>query len=463
MRSKRHASSGTLSTSEAARRHRRRFLKAALGGSAALAVGLRSPAVRGQAKPFAGVTINGACFQHVFQTYLKEYLPEFEAATGMKVNLELQAFPVYNQRMDLELSTKGSAYDFCNVTFIYSGRWIGAGWLTPLDELVANPKLTPAGWDANDFVAGAQSTLQDAKGLTYGFAWEAGAMIMGASRGDLIEKNGLKMPATFDELVKVCDATNKSENVAAFVADRLHHWNWIPYLMGQGGKVFRNPPEDLFPMLDTPEAAASADWYASLLIRNGPSGVLSYTDDQAMRAQIAGRANIRTQAIGWMTPLVKHDDSTVKTTARFALMPGGPAGNFPGSNSHGYGIPLGSKKKEAAWTFITWALSKETVRRIALEKGYAAVCRRSVIDDPGYRRNLTLNGEDVAALYLKVLELGGRSTYMKYRTVPVYPQVGDKINKAIERIATGQQKGLEAMKQAQAEAIADLKKSGVAV
>ena len=28
---------------------------------------------------------------------------------------------------------------------------------------------------------------------------------------------------------------------------------------------------------------------------------------------------------------------------------------------------------------------------------------------------------------------------MKYRTVPVYPQVGDKINKAIERIATKQQ------------------------
>ena len=30
---------------------------------------------------------------------------------------------------------------------------------------------------------------------------------------------------------------------------------------------------------------------------------------------------------------------------------------------------------------------------------------------------------------------------MKYRTVPVFPQVGDKINKAIERIATKQQAG----------------------
>ena len=52
---------------------------------------------------------------------------------------------------------------------------------------------------------------------------------------------------------------------------------------------------------------------------------------------------------------------------------------------------------------------------------------------------LTLNGQDVASLYLEVLQLGGKTGYMKYRTVPVYPQVGDKINKAIERIATKQQ------------------------
>ena len=123
-------------------------------------------------------------------------------------------------------------------------------------------------------------------------------MLMGAARGDLIEQAGLKMPTTFDELMKVCEAVNKKDDVAAFVADRLHHWNWIPYLMGFGGKVFRDPPDDLYPMLDTPEAARCGG-----VVREpadpstAPSGVLSYTDDQAMRAQIGGRANIRTQAI----------------------------------------------------------------------------------------------------------------------------------------------------------------------
>jgi multiple sugar transport system substrate-binding protein len=86
-----------------------------------------------------------------------------------------------------------------------------------------------------------------------------------------------------------------------------------------------------------------------------------------------------------------------------------------------------------------------------------------VIKSPKFREVLTLNGQDVAALYLEVLQLGGKSGYMKYRTVPVFPQVGDKINKAIERIATKQQGAADAMKQAQAEAIQDLQKAGIKV
>ena len=97
------------------------------------------------------------------------------------------------------------------------------------------------------------------------------------------------------------------------------------------------------------------------------------------------------------------------------------------------------------------------------EHGYPSVCRRSLIESEQFKEALTLNGQDVASLYLQVLELGGKSGYMKYRTVPQFPQIGDKINKAIERVATGQQSGAEAMAQAQAEAVADLKKSGVKI
>ncbi|WP_395713159.1 extracellular solute-binding protein [Reyranella sp.] len=418
--------------------NRRTILGGALGALAA-------PAVHAQGgKPFAGTTINGSCFQTTYFEYLKNYFPQFEEKTGIKVNFTMQAFPVYNQRTDLELSTKGSALDVINVTFIYSGRWIGAGWMTNLDPFTKDSKLTPADWDPEDFAGGPQSAMKNAKGETFGYTWEAGAMILGAARYDLIDK------------------ANK-DNVAAFTADKLHHWNWIPYLMGAGGNVFKAPPDNLTPTLDTPQAASSAAWYANLLTKYGPDGILSYSDDQSMRSQMSGRANIRTQAITWMVPLAKHAESTVQKTVRYGLMPAGPTGNFPGSNSHGLGIPAGSKKKEAAWEFIKWALSKETVAMVVKNHGYPSVCRMSIIKSPEFKQVLTLNGQDVAALFLDVLQLGGKTGYMKYRTVPVYPQVGDKINKAIERIATKQQAAPEAMKQAQAEAIQDLQKAGIKI
>ena len=77
-------------------------------------------------------------------------------------------------------------------------------------------------------------------------------------------------------------------------------------------------------------------------MKYGPDGILSYSDDQAMRSQMSGRANIRTQDTAWQVPLAKDPESTVQKTVRYGLMPAGPSGNFPGSNSHALGIPAGT-------------------------------------------------------------------------------------------------------------------------
>src|SRR5438034_11827452 len=103
---------------------RREFLQgsAALAGSL-LALPGKAPA-QGGAKKLSGTTLNVSCWSAPYPKLLADYIPEFEQLTGAKVVYETPAFPVYNQRIDLELSTKGSAYDVLNITFIYAGRWI---------------------------------------------------------------------------------------------------------------------------------------------------------------------------------------------------------------------------------------------------------------------------------------------------------------------------------------------------
>ncbi|HEV8308380.1 MAG TPA: extracellular solute-binding protein [Methylomirabilota bacterium] len=434
-------------------------------GLAAIGAGIaaaprRAPAQAGRGKPFAGTTLNVSAWSGPYPKWLGDYVPEFEEKTGIKVNYETPAFPVYNQRADLELSTKGSAYDVLNLTFIYSSRWIGAGWFTPLNEFLSDPNKTAPDWEPGDFLAGAVAPLKDPKGNVYAFPWIADAYMAAAARYDLVEKAGLRMPETFDDIVKLLKAVHDKEGVKGFVNENHHGWTWIPYLQGFGGNVFRNPPEDLMPTLDTPEAVAAAEFYANLLRAYGPDGILSYTYDQALNSLQQGRANYITFNQAWLVQLGDPKKSKVAGTVNYSLMPAGPKGRFPGIASHGFGIPVGSKKKDAAWEFVKWSLSKDMMRRMLTEKGYGSITRRSIIAGPEFKQKMTINGRDVADLYLKTIDLAARG-YMKYRTVHVYPQVDKQIDKAIELITSGQMSAREAMQKAQANSVADLKKAGV--
>jgi len=94
--------------------NRRRVLK----GAAALgAYALSGPGARAAGKPFEGVELNASCWSAPFPKLLQGYLPEFEKLTGIKVNYDTPGFLIYNQRVDLELSTRGSSYDVLNITF----------------------------------------------------------------------------------------------------------------------------------------------------------------------------------------------------------------------------------------------------------------------------------------------------------------------------------------------------------
>lgn len=440
---------------------RRQFLAA----GAAFGAGALLPtigAAQGGAKKFAGVNLNVSTFSAAYPRFLQQALPEFEALTGAKVNFDTPSFPVYNQRADLELSTRGAAYDVVNVTFIYSSRWINSGWLTPLDDYIRNPNLTPSDWDINDFLPGARAPETGRDGKLYGIPWTAEALLSASSRFDLVQAAGLPYPDTTDDLVKVLRAVNKKDRVAGFVADNHYGWTFVPYLHAFGGDVFRKAPDDLFPTLDSPEAIAAADYYANLLREFGPDGAVTYTPDQVLQSLKQGRVNFTDQGQLYLAQLGDAATSRTVKTVKFGLVPKGPAGRFPGTAVHGLGIPAGSKNKEAAWAFIQWALSKQTTRKAVLA-GYGSPARRSDVDSTDFRSRQVINGTDLAKLALDSIELAAKTGHMKYRTVSVYPQVDQQLNKAIELVVTKQLSAKQAMQQAQAASIAELKRAGVAL
>ena len=60
--------------------------------------------------------------------------------------------------------------------------------------------------------------------------------------------------------------------------------------------------------------------------------------------------------------------------------------------------------------------------RLVKEHGHSSICRRSIIQSDDYRKLNIVNGQDLGALYLEVLELPGKGdNYMAYRTVEGIP------------------------------------------
>lgn len=435
----------------------RRRLLASTVGLGALGLGFPGLAL---SKTLKGVTLNVSVYSSDYPRLLRPWLREFEESTGARVNLDTPGFPVYNQRADLELSTKGSAFDVVNVTFIYSSRWIESGWLTPLDDFLGDANRTAADFEVSDFLPGALAPERGRDGKLYGIPWTAQVTLAAASRFDVLKAQGLSFPETTDDWLKAAQAVNGKEGAAGFVADNHYGWTFPPFLHAFGGDIFRRAPDDLFPTLDTPEAIAAADYFSKLIRDFGPDGAVTFNADQSLQSVKAGRTNLTVQGQNYLSQLGDPKTSRVASTAAWGPVPAGPKGRFPGTAVHAFGIPTGSRNKDAAWQFITWASSKATQLR-AVEAGYGSPTRRSVIESDRFAERQRINGHDLAKLSADSIDLAAKSGHMKYRTVSVYPQVDQQLNKAIELIVSGQRSAEQAMKQAQTASIAELRRAGI--
>ena len=431
---------------------RREFLSGA--ATTAVLCTLAAPALAQPRGKFAGKTLNVFTFDHPYPRALKTLLPQFTESTGIKVEMDTPAFMVYNQRADLELSTGSGAYDVMALTFIFSGKWIGAGWGTPLNEFIArDPSVHIA-----DFLPGAMAPEKMGNDvIALPFVAESTLMVY---RTDVLERAGVRVPETFDELLAAAPKV-QSADVKAYLARGLggFHWIWPNFLLAYGGRFFADPPRDMTPMLATPESVKAAEAMGKLMREFGPPGAASFTEAQAATVMMEGRAATYIDALAWVGLAADPLKSKVKDRVGYALPPGGPAGRFPQTAVHGFQIPAGAKQKDVSWEFIRWATSKEVMGKIAETTTYPAVTRASVLASPAYRQRYSWGGANIGELHGNVLRLGG-SGYMAYRTVPEFPPIGDRVSIALSEIVSGQKPATQAMKDAQHDVEAMLVKAG---
>lgn len=408
--------------------------------------------VPGVAKPFAGKTARVMMVGNPMFELLKEIAPAYEEETGLRVIIETYGFDVLQQRLDLELSTGSGAYDVMQMVMIFIGRVVEAGWATDL-----TPFIEAENFDLSDFVPGTINMFKRDGGL-YALPWVPDSQGV-AYRIDLFEEAGIEeFPKTFEELLKIAPKIHSSE-VAFITAENNWHWVWPMYLHGYGGNFFLNPPDDLTPTFNTPEAIESAEVMVELFSKYSLPDAVNVGLPESRAAIAQGKAAVIMSGFGQAQAAIDPTISTVADKIGFAPVCAGPAGWFPQLAMHGYMIPAGCTQKEIAWEAIKWLTSHQVEKAFVDELNYFARNRYSILRDPEIKERFMWNGVDVLKLLEDAIARAGEG-YMVYRTVPPFRAVGSEVNIAFGEMLTGQKNVKDALDDLQENATEALKQAG---
>ncbi|HTG68600.1 MAG TPA: sugar ABC transporter substrate-binding protein [Candidatus Udaeobacter sp.] len=308
-------------------------------------------------QPFQGKTITLVTANHPWADAIKPLLPEFEAETG--VNVIIQGFfeDQLTQKLTLQLTTGSETPDVFMYRPLQEGKlFYKNGWLEPLDNYVQKD----AKYDYSDFSGEAiRSATVDGKLAGIPVIMEQGILYY---RKDLLQKAGIPVPATIDELVSAARKLHDPENgVYGFIArgGRSPLVTQVSSFLYSEGGDFTNGQKAT---INTPEAMRAFTIYGSLLRDYGPPGAINMSWPQASALFAEGKAAFYTDANSIYRSASDPARSTVTEQIGYASFPAGKSGSRT-YNITSWGLAMNPRAadKAAAWAFIRWATSKEIV------------------------------------------------------------------------------------------------------
>ena len=337
----------------------------------------------GQSDAEGETTVTMLTLEQAYPNGLKALASEFKAETGINLEIETMAQSTLLQKVGVELASKSSSYDMLFLEADRIPRFAGGGFIEPLDDYVSNPAYPDAKLD--DFI---KSTL-DAyryKGKLYALPYFAACQIM-YYRGDILEEAGYGAPKNYDELLEISRKIH-SDPVPAIAmrgqAGTHNMWVWSQFLYGMGGHFFKDYPNDLTPVVNSPQAVEALKVYVELMQDYSIPGAASAIYDDVVIAMQQGNVAIAIEGGPLGGRILDPSKSKVIGKVGFAVPPAGTEGAFPPFTAQANVINGASKNKEAAYKVLEWSTRAETMKRLALDSMHIAVTRDSVWEDQDF-------------------------------------------------------------------------------
>ena len=322
--------------------------------------GTKAPQAEGEGTelPFAGTTINICTTASGPIQAAMDHLPEFEAATGMKVNFELYTYQEAIDKQNINAAGGGSGIDvLCYRPIQETQTWFDNGFFAPLNDYI---KAAGAEYDYEDFSEASRevTTVGDTiVGIPY---LNEGEIIW--YNKDIFSKYGVEVPTNFDELMKAAekcyDPANNTYGIALRGEGNEAVTQFSGFLYGFGGDFYDD--KTMTATMTSPEALEALGYYADLM-KFAPDGMSALTKTEAINYFNMGLTAMRVDAYAQTFNHTDPDNSEIVDVLGYMPFPAGPVGKPTPYNivAWAYGISSTSQNKDAAWEFIKWATSKE--------------------------------------------------------------------------------------------------------
>ncbi len=360
---------------------------------------------------------------------MEKMLPEFEKQTGIKVEFsdlpEIQA----RQKVTVEHTAGSGGIDVWYTSLhVEKKRFWKSGWYLDLRKFLSDSSMTSPDYDWNDMTAGAKEAVTQSDGSISALPAFVDPWIL-FYRKDLFAQKGWKPPRTLQEMEDFAQKTQSPPGMYGFVARGLKNanapaWDWV--LFSMGGSFLT---KDGKASINTPEAVKAMDWYAGMLRRFAPPGVVNFNWYECSAAFMQGQVLQYFDGVNFASQFEDKEKSKIPGKVGYAVLPGGPGGQFSPIFSNAVAVSAQSKVQGPAYFFAQWATSKQSAKQELLAGPGSA--RASVWNDPEVKAKAKMP-PDWAQAYVDSIKIGRMGPpdvvdVTQYRDI-----IGVAIQKAIE-------------------------------
>ncbi len=310
---------------------------------------------------------------------IEKIVPEFEKATGIKVQVSTMSYTDVHNKLALDFAGKTGTYDAFAYAYQWYGEFVDANHaIEPLDNWAQKPGFPELKLD--DYIPTALNTYGRHNGVLYGLPIVGDVEFLMYNKA-MLEKAGFKeAPKTWDDLAKMGKSLTVDTNGDGkpdqygfgLMGGRSAQaaGTFFNLFYAHGGKVFDN---EMKPQFDSPAGVKALSIMAGDLKAISPPDCNTWDFPENMNAFMQGKTAM---ALFWpgAAGLVKDPTkSKVAGQVGFALSPN----NSSLLGGWAMGINKYSQNKEAAYLFISWLTSPETQIKYARAGG--GPTRKSVL------------------------------------------------------------------------------------